>query len=195
MMRHRVIRSSLRSAVALVAFAGLAGCDDDGSGPGNSLRPEDVAGVYRVCQLAFDPLGTVLPPVDIRARAFELPGGNDDPVIGLDPDAQQTVELTYIPKGQVNDRELRGNYTLRSESTVELRFNTSGVNPKSLLIPENRRMDFDFQESPNRLGMGASSQYNVSRAEYVALSGEDPANIPESITGVLVADFRTDPCS
>ena len=194
-MNYRVFRSSLRSVAAFVALVGLAACDDDGSGPANSLRPEDVVGVYRVCQLAFDPLGSVLPAVDIRATAFELPGGADDPVVGLDPDAQQTVELAYIPKGQVNDRELRGTYTLRGESTVELRFNTSGVNPRSLLIPDNRRMDFDFQASPLRLGMGASSQYNVSRDEYVALSGEDPANIPDAITGVLVADFRTDPCS
>lgn len=194
-MTYRAFPSSLRSAAALVAFVGLAACDDDGSGPSNSLRPEDVASVYRVCQLAFDPLGSVLPMVDIRTAAFELPGGGGDPVIGVDPNQQHTVELTYIPRGQVNDQELRGNYTLRGESTVELRFNTSGVNPKSLLIPENRRMDFDFQESPRRLTMGASSQYNVTRDDYVALSGEDPANIPEAITGVLVADFRTDPCS
>jgi hypothetical protein len=193
-MNYRAFPSSLRSAAALLAFVGLAACDDDGSGPDETLRPEDVASVYRVCQLSFDPLGSVLPPVDIRAAAFELPGGSADPVIGLDPDPQHTVELTYIPKGQVNDRELRGNDTLRSMNTVELRFNTTGVDPKSLLIPDNRRMDFQFQESPLRLTMGASSQYNVSREDYVALSGEDAANIPEAIAGVLVADFRVGAC-
>jgi hypothetical protein len=194
-MNYRVFPYRLRPAAALVAFLGLAACDDDGSGPGERLQPEDVASIYRICQLAFDPLGSVLPLVDIRSTAFEIPGNSDDPVIGLDPDAARTVELTYIPKGQVNDRELRGNYTIRGLTTVEIRFNTSGTDPKSLLIPDNRRLDFEFQESPRRLTMGGSSQFNVTKEAYVAMSGEDPQNIPEAVTGVLVADFRTDPCS
>ena len=69
------------------------------------------------------------------------------------------------------------------------------VDPKTLLIPDNRRMDFHFQASPRRLSLAASSQYNVTRAAYVELSGEDPQNIPEAVAGVLVAQFRTDPCS
>lgn len=194
-MTHRAFPRHLRSAAALLAFVGLAACDDDGAGPGEALTREDVSSVYRVCKLSFDPAGSVLPAVDIRASAFEIPGGTGDPVIGLDPNSQQTVELTYIPKGQVNDQELRGNYTLRGTSIVDIRFGSSGVDPETLLIPRDRRMDFEFQESPRRLMMATSSEYSVSRAAYVNLSGEDPQNIPESITGILSAEFRTDPCS
>lgn len=195
MMTKKMVGKGMRCTAAVFVMFAFAACDDDGSGPGEQLQPEDVASVYRVCQLAFDPAGSVLPAVDIRSAAFELPGGSNDPVIGLDPDAQRTVELTYIPKGQVNDRELRGNYTIRGLTTVELRFNTTGVDPRTLLIPDDRRMDFEFQESPRRLTMGSSSQYNVTREAYVELSGEDPQNIPDAIGGVLVAEFRTDPCS
>lgn len=195
-MTKKMIGKGIRGTVALFAMFAFTACDDDnGSGPGEQLQPQDVASVYRVCQLTFDPAGSVLPAVDIRTAAFELPGTSNDPVIGLDPDAQRTVELTYVPKGQVNDRELRGNYNIRGLSTVELRFNTTGVDPKTLLIPDNRRMDFHFQASPRRLSLAASSQYNVTRAAYVELSGEDPQNIPEAVAGVLVAQFRTDPCS
>ena len=193
MIQNRISKH-VRSAAALLAVVGLAACDDDGSGPGDMLQREDVSAVYRVCSLTFDPSGTVLPAVDIRAAAFELPGGLGDPVIGLDPNSQQTVELTYIPKGQVNDQELKGTYTLRGSSVVDIRFNSTGVDPATLLIPRDRRMDFDFQGDPERLTLASSSQYNVGRAEYVQLSGEDPQNIPESIAGVLTAEFRTDPC-
>lgn len=193
-MIHRVIRRTLRSAAALVVFAGLAACDDDGTGSNSQLQPEDVSSIYRVCALTFDPNGSVLPPVDIRAAAFEIGGAAGDPIIGLDPNIQQTLELTYVPKGQVTDREVRGDYILRGTNVVDIRFNSSAIDPKTLLIPDNRRMNFVFQESPRRLTLGASSEYIVTRAAYVALSGEDPQNLPESITGVLVAEFRTDPC-
>lgn len=194
-MTQKMFAKGLRATAALLTIAAVTACDDNGSGPGDVLRPEDISAVYRVCKLVFDPAGSVLPPVDIRTTAFELPGGIGDPIVGLDPDAQRTVELTFIPKGQVNDRELRGTYNIRSLTTVDIRFSSSGVDPTTLLIPDNRRMDFEFQESPRRLTMGASSSYNVSRAAYVQLSGEDPQNIPETITGVLSAEFRTDPCS
>ena len=194
-MTQRMFVKGLRATAALLAIGGFAACDDDGTGSGDRLRPEDVSSVYRVCQLAFDPAGSVLPVVDIRTTAFELPGNGGDPVIGLDPDAQRTVELTYIPRGQVNDRELRGNYNLQGLTTVEIRFGTSGVDPKTLLVPPNQGLDFDFQESPRRLTLGASSAYNVTRAAYVEMSGVDPQNIPDPVTGVLVAEFRTDPCN
>lgn len=193
-MSYRVFSRSLRSAAAILAAVGLGACDDDGAGPGLGLQPEDVAGVYDVCQLVFDPAGSVLPSVNIRQKAFEFPGDLQDPKIGLDPNSQQTLELTYVPRGQVNDRELRGTYTIRGESTVELRFNATGVDPESLLIPENRRLDFEYQESPLRLTMAASSQYDVTREAYVAITGEDPQNLPDAIAGVLVADFSTAGC-
>lgn len=193
-MNYRVFARSLRSAAVVFAAAGFAACDDDGAGPDVGLQPEDIASIYDVCQLVFDPAGSILPSVNIAETAFEISGNLQDPEIGFDPNPQQTIELTYVPKGQVNDRELHGNYTIRGGSTVEVRFNASGVDPEALLIPENRRLDFAYQESPLRLSMAASSQYDVTREAYVELTGEDPQNLPETISGVLVADFRSAGC-
>lgn len=193
-MNYRVFSRSLRSAAAVLAAAGLGACDDDGTGPGLGLQPEDVAGIYDVCQLVFDPAGSIVPTVNIGQIAFEFGDALREPELGLDPNPQQTIELNYVPKGQVNDRELRGNYTIRGGSTVELRFNATDVDPESLLIPENRGLQFEVQESPLRLSMAASSQYSVTREAYVALSGAEPQNLPETISGVLIADFRSGGC-
>lgn len=178
----------------LAAAALLAACGDDGTGPSAGLRPEDVSSLYSVCALEFDPAGTVLPSVDIRAAAFEFPGGLRNPVIGLDPDGARTVELNFVPKGQVNDREIHGTYNLRGEDGVEIRFSGTGVDPRTLLLPLNVWLEFTFRDSPRRLALDASSSYMVSRQAYVALSGEDPQNLPESIAGTLRARFNSVGC-
>ncbi|HEX6925727.1 MAG TPA: hypothetical protein VF167_09855 [Longimicrobiaceae bacterium] len=194
-MNQRGIKKAFRSAAVLSIFA-LGACDDDGTGPGLGLTPEDVAGVYEICTLTFDPAGTIVPPIDIL-QTFEFPGGVRNPQLGLDPNSQQTFELTFIPKGQVTDRELRGTYRIRGATTVELRFNASGVDPKTLLIPENRQLSFEFQASPLRLWTEGSAEYTVTREAYVALSDLDPdelKNLQATISGVLIADFRSDGC-
>jgi len=189
------IAGNLRWASLGLAVAFLGACDDSTGSPGDKLQQEDVVAVYRVCQLAFDPSGSTLPTVNILVEAFEYGSSNTDPTIGLDPNSQKTVELTYVPKGQVNDQELRGIYNIRSLTTVEIRFNTTGVNPSQFLIPPSRPLNFEWQESPRSLTMGASAEYTVSRAEYVALSGADPAGLADQIPGVLIAQFQVGSCS
>ena len=120
---------------------------------------------------AFDPTGTTLPTVNILTDGFEYGTASTNPTIGLDPNAQRSVELTYVPKGQVNDQEIRGSYTIRGLTTVQIRFNGSGVSPTQFLIPANRGLDFEYQETPLALNMAASSSYDVPKADYVALSG------------------------
>lgn len=174
----------------------LLGACDDSTGPrGDRLQPEDIAWLYNVCQLSFDPSGTTLPTVDILVQAFESGSGPSNPTIGLDPNAQRTFELTYVPRGQVNDQEIRGVYVIRSLTTVELRFNTTGVNPAPFLIPNGHPLNFEFSSNPATLSLAASSMYQVSRANYVALSGADPSGLADNIPGVLYATFRVGSCS
>ena len=186
----------------LMAFRGLSlggavillGACDDSTGPGGErLRPEDVSAVYNVCEMRFKPNGDIIPEVDLLDIAFQTEGASA-PTIGLDPNPQ-TLELTYVPQGQVNDRELRGSYTLRSLTTVEIRFNNSGVSPTPLLIPADHRLDFEYQESPLALSLASSTQYNVSRLDYAALTGRDPTGLSEQIPGVLAAKFQVGGCS
>lgn len=193
-MTSRTRTFLLRAAPVLAAFVGLAACSDSGTGPVDRLDREQVASLYAICELVFEPAGGVLPAVDIAAAAFSFPGGFRNPHVGLDPDPQQTAELKFIPKGYVNDREIRGNYEIQGLETIALRFDASAVDPKSLLIPENRWLSFQFQESPRRLKMESSPQYAVARTDYLGLTGLPFENIPASITGVLRADFRSDGC-
>ena len=184
----------LRRLIPVLALATLAACDDNGGVLGGErLKPEDVSAIYGVCELRFDPVGSTLPTVDIRAKAFETDGAGTDARIAIDREPQ-IFELTYVPDGQLTDRELRGSYALRSLTIVELRFNSSGVSPTPLLIPENRPLQFEFTESPQALTLGASLQYNVARDDYVALSGSDPAGLADLIPGVLTARFAKDAC-
>lgn len=192
-MIHSSIPRSLRCASVGLAVAFLGACDDSTGPGGDRLQPEDVSALYNVCQLAFDPTGSTLPTVDIMAAAFNVDGSARDPEIGLDVNPQ-LVELDYVPKGQVNDREIRGTYSLGSTATVQIRFNSSGVSPAPLLIPENRDLDFAFEESPMALTLAASAQYSVARADYVALSGADPEGLAEQIPGVLSARFQVASC-
>lgn len=195
-MIHPTSARGLRRLVPVLALASLAACDDNGGGVlgGERLKPEDVSAIYAVCTLTFDPVGSTLPTVDIRANAFETGSTGTDPRIAFDREPQ-IFELTYVPEGQLTDRELRGTYTLRSLSSVELRFNSSGVSPTPLLIPENHALPFEFTESPQALTLGASLQYNVARNDYVALSGSDPAGLAQQIPGVLIARFVKDGCA
>jgi hypothetical protein len=193
-MIHSTSANGLRRLVPVLALASLVACDDDGGLLGGErLTPEDVSAIYEVCDLSFDPAGSTLPTVDIRAKAFETDGTGTDPQIAIDREPK-IFELTYVPDGQLTDRELRGTYELRSLTIVELRFNSSGVSPTPLLIPENRPLQFEFTESPQALTLGASVQYNVARNDYVALSGSDPAGLADQIPGVLVARFQRGGC-
>src|SRR5690606_24933099 len=156
------------------------------------LDREQVASLHAICELVSEPAGGVLPAVDIAAAAVSFPGGGRKPHVGLGPDAEQPAEPEIIPKGYVQDRGVRGNDEIQGLETIALRFDASAVDPKSLLIPENRWLSFQFQESPRRLKMESSPQYAVARTDYLGLTGLPFENIPASITGVLRADFRSD---
>lgn len=193
MTEYRV-RKSLRVLSLCAALAAFGACSDS-TGPGDRLQPEDVAAIYSVCELSFVPTGGLLPSVSLLVTSFEF--GEDvskNPTIGLDPNAQRTLELTYVPKGSINDQEIHGTYNLRGSSTVEIRFNRNQVDPNQFLIPDNRVLSFEFQESPLQLTMAASEQYNVTRDVYVTLSGVDPAGLANQIPGALKARFIQGGC-
>ena len=106
-MTAGAIVRGFRAAVPVAAILAVVACDDSTGPGGDRLRPEDVSAIYNVCQLAFDPTGSTLPTVDIRAAAFEMGAANGDPEIALDINPQ-LFELTYVPKGQLTDREIHG---------------------------------------------------------------------------------------
>lgn len=185
-MTARTARRWLAVPLMLV----LSACDD-GTGP-DRLTPEDVAGIYAVCTLSFVPENTALPTVDVRTAAFELSQDRPQPFLALDPNTARTFELQYVPRGQFSDREVRGSYELRREQ-VNLRFNTSGVNPAELLLPE--LVVLDFEPSPLRLSVGESPLHSVPRSSYARLAGIGESGLAEQIRGRLAARFQAPRCT
>jgi hypothetical protein len=182
--------STARRWLAAPLMLALAACDD-GTGP-DRLIPEDVAGIYAVCTLSFVPENAALPTVDVRTAAFELSQDRQQPFLALDPNSARTFELQYVPRGQFSDREVRGTYALRPEQ-VELRFNTTGVNPSDLLLPE--RVTLDFQPSPLQVSAGESPFYSVPRSTYAQLAGIGESGLAEQIRGRLAARFQAPRCT
>lgn len=176
----------MRRGASLLALAALAACDDTTGPGGDRLQPEDVAGVYLVCQLRFVPEGAQ-PEVDIVAAGIN-PGAAQ---LALDVEPQ-SFELEFTPRGQFTDRELRGSYDLR-EGEVTLRPSTTGVNRESLLLPD--RIPLAFQASPRRLTLQSSQPYDVPRADYARLAGIPETGLATRIPGRLSARFGFPGCS
>ncbi|HEX2095627.1 MAG TPA: hypothetical protein VHG28_24735, partial [Longimicrobiaceae bacterium] len=177
-----------RLAAGLLVFA--AGCgDDDGTGP-TPLSPEEVAGVYRICSLAFAPSSRFLPAVDIRARAFDTASvGVTPPRLKLD--ATWTFELEYTPRGQFTDVEHRGTFATGA-SRVRLAFaRPAEVAP--LLLPE--RVDAEFDAASRLLRIADSGlPFTVSKGDYEWLLGESDPGIPPRVEGRLTGRFTAGAC-
>ena len=181
------MRSFLRLALVLLAGTAAAACDDD-DGPTGPTRAQ-VAGIYAVCQLTFDPAGT-LASVSLLDTAIETANAQVDPP-ELRVDATSTaIQLAYTPKGEFVERTVAGTYDL-SGNRASLRF-TDAASRNALLLPE--RLDVNFQAAPRQLGVTASTAYSVPRARYAELTGQSEANLAPQIQGQLVATFRSPSC-
>ncbi len=173
--------------------AGLAlaatGCGNDGGTGPARLAPEEVAGSYAVCALAFTPTSRFLPAVDVRAKAFELSStGVTAPALKLD--ATQAFELEYTPRGRFADVEHRGSFDTR-ESTVLLSFARPGdVVP--LLLPQSVEAEWDA--AARTLTVADAFAYTVSKADYEWLLGESDPGIPPRVEGRLAGRFSAGPC-
>jgi hypothetical protein len=179
-----------RKAVLVAVLAvGAAACGRDGTGPGAGLTPEQVGGIYHICQLVFTPNNPDLyAAVDVRARAMNTA-----------PDAETPARL-YVDQLQTQFalQYLRGTFLERHEGTyrivgqnVELTFANPAVVAARLLVPA--LLSTGFQAAPNRLEFSMPG-HDVSGQDYALLRGISPVDAPATIRGTIAGRFQVGGC-
>lgn len=154
-----------------------AACGGDGTGAAG-LSPEQVAGDYRVCSLAFSPEGSAPPAVDIRAAL-------DTAATRLEILQSRQFGLVYkqptLPTRTVTGAYVTGQTDMRLDlpATQEAR---------ALLLPDRLFLDVNTQ-TRNLTVSEAQASYTVRKADYEALTGRSEPNITNDIRGRLTGRF------
>jgi hypothetical protein len=173
--------------VATLPAAAACGGDDGPTGP----SPADIAGIYDVCSLVFEPEGAQA-PVDIRAVAMETDNPQvDGPELRLN--TNRLLQFVYTPDGEFVEENIFGNFSVSGQQ-VGITFTTSGatVQPGALLLPVN--FDLTFRASPRSLSTTGTAVYDVARADYARMAGVSESGLAERIPGRLSASFQANGC-
>lgn len=175
-------------AAALMILVGSAGCGGDGGGPVGPT-PQEIAGIYSLCALTFDPEGDLLSTVDVMDRGIELEGVRHPQ---LQVDASRGFQILLTPEGQFVERSLLGTY-LQSGNRLRLTFAGGTASPADFLLPPT--LELAFQQTPKSLTTAATPVYEVDRATYARLAGQSESGLAERIPGKLMAAFKAGDCS
>lgn len=179
--------STARMAAAGLTLLAAVACGDDGGGP-LGPSPEDVAGIYAVCALAFDPEGDLLTTVDIIARGFETEDVRE-PQLQVDP--SRAFQILFTPKGLFVERSLLGAYTPVA-TRVQLGFTGGTAQASAFLFPQS--LELAFQETPKSLTTAATTVYDVARADYARLARVSESGLADRIPGRMMAVFQSGGC-
>jgi hypothetical protein len=180
-----------RTLVLLPAFALLAACDGDGGGTGSDpLRPEEVAGVYSLCTLRFQPSQTALPVADLLATVVDTtpPAGRPEATIALAPNG--TYDLAYTAQQTSFLEQFRGSIHYRQDAvvlSVPLQEQAS-----ILLLP--RSLTLNYNAGARRLTSDTRVPHAVARAEYARAAGISEEGLQNSINGTTAAVFSAGAC-
>jgi len=156
----------------------------------------DVGGVYHICALTFNPSGTIIPAVDIRAAAMRLDGDAPTPPRLFLGRTVQEFELEYTRQDDVLRDRAQGFYTISGRTVqLDLEGQAAGIVRNRLVLP--MRLNLDFQATPQRLTISEElhGDHVVTRSDYERLRGETDPNLPETIRGTLRGEFSTTGCS
>lgn len=173
------------TAAALLLALGTAACEDDPNRP-DSVTPEEVAGIYAVCSLTFQPDNEILAEVDILSAGFET----ENPDVRLpevQADANGDFQILFTPKGQFVQRTLIGRFTTAA-NRVSVGFTGGTASAASYLIPSP--LELAFQATPKSLTNAATVQYEVGRADYARLANASESGLAERIPGRLMVVFQ-----
>lgn len=184
-MRSRFV---ILPVLALLAAA----CDGDGGTGSDVLTPEEVAGVYQLCTLRFQPSNTALPGADLLVTVVDTtpPTGRPEATIALA--ANGTYDLAYTDQSSQFLEQIRGSIGYR-ENQITLSFPSSDDNAAALLMPRSLLLTYD--RSARAFGGDAAGfPYPVTRADYAAAAGISQEGLQSSINGTLQIAFRQDRC-
>jgi hypothetical protein len=186
----RFARTAAVLAAALPLLA--AACDDGGSGP-DRLTPDQVAGVYNVCELRFTPTNSILPAADLMQTVVDTtpPAGRPEATISVA--ASGVYDLVYTRQSDAFLRQMQGSVTYGT-STVTL--NTPGTNPVAdeLLLPRPLTLTL-VEGTGRRLVAQTQFSYGVTREDYARARNASPTGLAATIEGNASVVLSSAPCS
>lgn len=180
-----------KAAACGVLVLALAACGDEPRGP-TGPTGEEVAGIYSVCALTFDPEGDLLTEVDVLDRGIETDEDSGVRAPQLQVDASRQFQLLFTPEGQFVERNLSGTYT-PAGTRVRLTFSAGTAQAASFLLPGT--LELAFQATPKSLTTAATTVYDVARADYARLAGVSESGLADRIPGRLMAVFQSPGCN
>lgn len=170
----RGVLGAVLIAMALTA----SGCSDD-RGTGPRVDRSEVAGIYHLSALTFDPRGS-LPEVDIIDRLEEA----DLPELILSRSDDTFQSITRDPSSG-RFIAVDGKYTYRNR-VVRLQF-PRATDAERLLLPQNP--DFEFNSSESTLTYRADTEASLSRLRDLVPEYLDE-QLPDPVLGELYLVFR-----
>ncbi|MBW3571617.1 MAG: hypothetical protein KY467_10965 [Gemmatimonadetes bacterium] len=183
----------MRSTLSILpVLALLSACEGGGGTRSDPLTPQEVAGVYALCTLRFQPSNSALPAADLLTSVVDTtpPAGRPQPTIALANNA--TYDLAYTAQSSQFLEQIRGSIVYR-ENQITLTFPQNNVNAAALLMPRNLLLNYDA--AARRLAGDASGfPYPVARADYAAAAGISQEGLQSSINGTLQVAFARNGC-
>jgi hypothetical protein len=180
-----------RNFVLLPALALLAACDGGGGSGSDRLRPEEVAGVYNLCTLRFQPSNGALPAADLLVSVVDTtpPAGRPEATIALA--ASGIYDLAYTSAQTSFIEQVRGSISYR-ENGVSLSVPTQ-QQATALLLP--RPVILNFNAGQGRLSGDASGfAHAVARGDYARAAGISEEGLQNTINGTTTVMFSAGAC-
>ena len=182
-----------RTLVLLPALALLAACDGGGGSGSDRLTPAEVAGVYNLCTLSFQPTNAALPRADLLTSVVDTtpPAGRPEATVALA--ANGTYDLVYTAQATAFLEQVRGSISYRDDAIV-LNIPASNDRAASLLLP-SRTLTLAWNEAARRLtGDAGGFPFAVARNYYAAAAGISEDGLQNTINGRLSVLLAQEAC-
>lgn len=180
-----------RTLALLPALTLLAACDGGGGSGPDRLDPAEVAGVYNLCQLRFQPGNPAFPVADLLATVVDTapPAGRPEATIALATNG--TYDLVYTAVETAFIEQVRGSISYH-ETAIALSVPTDQA-ATALLLP--RPLILTFNSSAGRLSGDATGfPHPVARADYVRAAGISEEGLQSTINGVTTMTLSKGAC-
>lgn len=183
----------MRRTLVLLPALLLAACDGGGGGTGSDrLTPQEVAGVYNLCTLRFQPTNGALPVADLLTSVVDTTPPATRPEASLALAANGTYDLAYTEGGTAFLQQIRGSVSYQRDA-IALNIPANDPDANTLLLPRPLRLAFN--SSQGRLTGDASGiAHSVARLNYASAAGISEDGLQNTINGTLTAVFATGAC-
>jgi hypothetical protein len=178
--------------VVIPVFALLAACDGGGGGTrSDPLTPGEVAGVYELCTLRFQPSNAALRAADLLTSVVDTtpPASRPSPSVALATNG--TYDLAYTDAQTQFLEQVRGSIGYREEQITLSMPSTSTA--AALLMPRSLLLNYDAT-THRFTGDAAGFPYPVARADYASAAGISEEGLQNTLNGTLTVTFALDGC-